>query len=84
MSVKCALCQKPCVTSELCSFHAEIGQRINQSFKDWFDAYNGKLTETEYLEKILKLSETGEEAKRVAYHLLPKGKSSHAKDTTDM
>lgn len=84
MPVKCALCQKPCETSEFCSFHAEIDERVNQSFKVWFEAYDGKLTLTQYLEKILTLSETGEEVKRVASHLLLKGKSFHAKDAADM
>jgi hypothetical protein len=74
---RCILCEKPrIVASEFCDFHTEIGQAIRRSYKVWFEAYNRKLSENDFLMRILTLSETGEQAKRVANNLLAKGGES--------
>jgi len=83
---RCILCEKPrIVASEFCDFHTEIDQAIKHSYKVWFEAYDRKLSENNFLRRILTLSEMGEEAKRVANHLLAKGgESSNVDDASGL
>jgi len=59
-------------SSEFCGFHTEIDGMIKRSYRLWSEAYNERLSNAEFLRRILSLSDTGEEAKRVASHLLSK------------
>jgi len=86
MVERCILCDKPRIAaSEFCDFHTEIDQAIKHSYKVWFEAYDRKLSENDFLGRILTLSETGEEVKRVANYLLAKGdESSNVDDASDL
>jgi len=85
MSDKCVFCEKPRQSSlEYCMFHAEIYEAVKHDFQTWLEAYNGKLTEREFLERISNLTETGEESKRVASYLIMSGARLSDDDTAHL
>jgi len=45
---------------------------VKERFEEWASALDGDISIEEYLERIIRLQETGERAKEVARHLLKK------------
>ena len=70
MDKKCLLCDRSITESKLCEIHLIAYHNLNDSNKKWLKAFNGKLTMEEFLEKIVKLQDTGNVVKEVAMHLL--------------
>jgi len=83
---RCSLCEESSISaSQFCNFHAEIYDILKRSYRLWLEAYDGNLSWHKFLEKVLSLPETGEEAKQVAKRLLAeRAESSNASDTPDL
>jgi len=45
---------------------------VKERFEEWARAFDGGISIEEYLERIIRLPETGEKAREVARHLLKK------------
>ncbi len=70
MDKTCILCDRPIIESKLCEIHLTAYNNLNNRNKKWLKAFNGKLTMEEFLEKIVKLQDTGNAVKEMAMHLL--------------
>lgn len=62
--MKCRLCAREAVT-DLCRYHHESRGKVESSYALWTLAY-GKISLKEYLDRIIKNSETGQWAKEAA------------------
>ncbi len=71
MAENCALCERPKEQkSEFCDLHNSARLNIDQAYAAWISAFEGKLSFRDYLERIMKLGETGKFARDVASQLL--------------
>ncbi len=71
MAENCALCERTKEQeSEFCDLHNSAKLNIDQAYTAWISALGGNLTFRDYLERIMKLGETGKFARDVASQLL--------------
>lgn len=67
---KCALCDRLSDKNGVyCFLHGESLSQIREKFMRWQEAF-GEMSWERYLERIIELKETGDQAKEVARHLL--------------
>jgi hypothetical protein len=70
---RCHLCKSDAASSsDLCATHKIAETNVKTAFSEWLRAFNGEISMKEYLERIVKLPETGEKAKEIAAYLLKK------------
>ena len=71
-SVKvCTICGREIASGEYCKYHEEAYQTLQEKYTEWLEAY-GELSFSDYLQKVIQLSETGIWAKEVAEDIAKK------------
>lgn len=63
--MSCKLCERNTDGSDFCHFHLLASKNLKDKYTQWAEAY-GNLAWRDYLEMILKLSETGRWVREVA------------------
>ena len=63
-TLKCRLCSRDAV-SELCRFHTEAKDRVEDGYRHWAKAY-GHIGMKAYLHRVIASSETGQWSREVA------------------
>jgi hypothetical protein len=67
---RCFLCSRAAITNEsYCIMHAAALSKVRERFPDWQRAM-GDISWERYLERIIRLKETGDSSREVARHLL--------------
>jgi hypothetical protein len=70
MGDQCPICKRPLeAPSDYCAKHTVALRNIESAYPAWNKAYDGKLTQKDFFDKIAALPETGRWAKEVIQHL---------------
>jgi len=69
----CPICKSPVIESQFCKRHHRAHLELQNAFHIWQVAYGNELTKKDFLERLLKLPETGQAAREVSSYLLEKG-----------
>ena len=71
--MKCKLCERQ-AADDLCLYHGEAKAKVESAYSSWSDAY-GSMGWADYLEAVVKNTETGEWAAEIAEMMLSEARA---------